>query len=39
MGIGLPRRFMARRGDIRVKVVVDDWTVPSGAQTAPDPAR
>jgi outer membrane lipoprotein LolB len=39
MGVGLPRRFMARRGDIRVKVVVDDWTVPSGSQTAPDPAR
>jgi outer membrane lipoprotein LolB len=38
-GVVLPRRFTARRGDVRVKIVVDTWTMPSIAPTAADPSR
>jgi outer membrane lipoprotein LolB len=35
-GIDLPRRFAAERAAVRVRVIVDAWTVPSpGAQALP----
>jgi outer membrane lipoprotein LolB len=29
-GLSLPQRFTATRGDVRVRVIVDIWSVPSG---------
>ena len=29
-GMSLPQRFTATQGDVRVRVVVDDWSVPAG---------
>jgi outer membrane lipoprotein LolB len=37
-GMLLPRRFTASRGEVRVKVVVDSWSVPS-ERSAPDQTR
>jgi outer membrane lipoprotein LolB len=33
-GMALPQRFTATQGDVRVRVVVDTWSVPAGG--APD---
>jgi outer membrane lipoprotein LolB len=30
-GLSLPQRFTATQGDVRVRVVVDAWSVPVGA--------
>jgi outer membrane lipoprotein LolB len=39
-GFTLPQRFTATRGDVRVRVIVDDWSLRparSGAAPTPDP--
>lgn len=39
-GFTLPQRFTATRGDVRVRVIVDDWSLrpkASGAAPTPDP--
>lgn len=38
-GVVLPRRFTARRGEVRVKVVVDAWSLPAASRPTADPAR
>jgi outer membrane lipoprotein LolB len=36
-GLSLPQRFTATRGDVRVRVVVDSWSVASGGETREQP--
>jgi outer membrane lipoprotein LolB len=33
-GLSLPQRFTATRGDVRVRVIVDTWSVPTGPPDA-----
>ncbi len=37
-GLSLPQRFTATRGDVRVRVIVDTWSVASGAAPPGQPA-
>ena len=34
-GLSLPARFSAVQGDVRLKVVIDDWTLPVGSGPGP----
>jgi outer membrane lipoprotein LolB len=34
-GLSLPQRFTATQGDVRVRVIVDAWSVPAGARPGP----
>ena len=38
-GLSLPQRFTATQGEVRVRVVVDAWSVPAGGGPAERPGR